>query len=90
MMSAMAEWIAKKNKEYKNANGKNRRKKYKNGKGRGLFAIEDIEKDEYFIGRSCAELPKLKYFMYGIKKSHLFLLYPLCSYVPFFPYDPSL
>ncbi len=43
----MSYWIAK-TKEYNSAYGKNRRKR-KDGKGSGLFAMENIKKDEYVI-----------------------------------------
>jgi hypothetical protein len=47
MMIAMADWIAK-TKEYKIAYGKSKRHT-KDGTGSGLFAMEDIEKDDYVI-----------------------------------------
>jgi hypothetical protein len=47
MMIAMADWIAK-TKEYKSAYGKKVEVRHtKDGKGSGLFAVEDIEKDDY-------------------------------------------
>jgi SET domain-containing protein len=49
MMIAMADWIAK-TKEYNNAYGKKIEVRHtKDGKGSGLFAMEDIEKDDYVI-----------------------------------------
>ena len=49
MMIAMADWIAK-TKEYKSAFGKKVEVRHtKNGKGSGLIAMEDIDKDDYVI-----------------------------------------
>jgi hypothetical protein len=49
MMIVMAYWIAKA-KEYKNANGKKVEvRQTKDGKGSSIFAMEDIEKDEYVV-----------------------------------------
>jgi hypothetical protein len=49
MMIAMADWIAK-TKQYKSAYGKKVEVRHtQNGKGSGLFVMEDIEKDDYVI-----------------------------------------
>ncbi len=49
MMIAMADWIAK-TKEYKSAFEKKVEVRHtKDGNGSGLFATEDIDKDDYVI-----------------------------------------
>ncbi len=48
MMIAMADWIAK-TKEYKSAHGKKQVRHTIDDKGSGLFAMEDVEKDDYVI-----------------------------------------
>ncbi len=49
MMIAIVDWITK-TKEYKNAYGKKVEVRHtKDGEGSSLFAMEDIEKNDYFI-----------------------------------------